>query len=142
MRKKELDETLYEQITKMSDEGNELMDEGYFHKALEKFTAAYNLLPEPKHDWEACFWLTASIGDAYFNNKDFESSLEFFNESYKFQEGIGNPFILLRMGQSYFETGNYAKAKDFLLRAYMLDGEDVFGGSETYLEWLTTQVKL
>ncbi len=42
----------------------------------------------------------------------------------------GNPFILLRLGQTYFELGNMKKAADELVRAYMGVGTEIFEGED------------
>ncbi len=43
---------------------------------------------------------------------------------------VGNPFILLRLGQTYFELGNMKKAADELVRAYMGVGTEIFEGED------------
>lgn len=50
-------------------------------------------------------------------------------------DGVINPFILLRLGQSCLECNELENAKEFLLRAYMLKGDDIFlGEKEKYFE--------
>ena len=59
----ELDNALYERIGALSDAGDALMEDGDYEGALEKFWAGFDLLPEPKTNWEAGTWLMAAIGD-------------------------------------------------------------------------------
>lgn len=47
-------------------------------------------------------------------------------ESLKCPDGLGNPFIQLRLGECFFELGNITKAKEHLLKAYMIEGEEIF----------------
>lgn len=47
-------------------------------------------------------------------------------ESLKCPDGLDNPFIQLRLGECFFELGNITKAKEHLLKAYMIEGEEIF----------------
>jgi hypothetical protein len=54
--------------------------------------------------------------------------------------GIGNPFIHLRLGQCQFETGNLDSAADELTSAYALEGEELFADDDPkYFEFLKTK---
>ncbi|SHM03275.1 hypothetical protein SAMN02746009_03838 [Hymenobacter psychrotolerans DSM 18569] len=58
-------------------------------------------------------------------------------------DAIGNPLIHLRLGQVQYEMGNFAKAKDELMRAYMGQGEEIFEGEdEKYFTFLKQEVAL
>ncbi len=122
----ELDDEIYEEIVELSDKGNELMEDGEFNEAMEVFKKALNLIPEPKDIWEASTWVYAALGDASFFSEDYEAGLNYMFEALKCPDGIGNPFILLRIGQCFFELDNIYKAKEYLLQAYMLEGEEIF----------------
>ncbi len=130
----ELDDNTYDKITKLSEEGNKRFHAGQLDAALIKFNEALELVPEPKTDWEAATWLYAAIGDAFFLKGDCAKSLDTFYNAYNSPSAIDNPFINLRLGQCLFELNQLDKAEDFLMRAYMLDGTDVFrGDGEKYL---------
>ncbi|GGA28702.1 hypothetical protein GCM10011384_17680 [Psychrobacillus lasiicapitis] len=45
-------------------------------------------------------------------------------------DGIENPFIMLRLGETLYELGDVNKAKDYLLRAYILEGYSIFENEE------------
>ncbi|HXL33219.1 MAG TPA: hypothetical protein VN968_28545 [Bradyrhizobium sp.] len=47
-----------------------------------------------------------------------------------------NPFIVYRLGQSQTRLGNVDKGVEYLLRAYMLDGEDIFSSDQNGEEFL------
>ena len=53
-------------------------------------------------------------------------------------DGAANPFVLLRLGEALFELGDKDSAREYLLRAYMLAGDDLFadGLDSRYLEFL------
>lgn len=58
-------------------------------------------------------------------------------------EGLGNPYIHLRLGQLYYEQENFDKAVDELTRAYMGGGLDIFIEDDPkYLDFLETKIKI
>lgn len=139
----ELDEELFDQIQALAEEGNDFLDEDQFDAAVAKFEEAYSKLPQPAEEWEASTWLMASIGDAHFMKGDYAKSTETFYNAYNCPEGSINPFILLRLGQSLLETQDEPNATEYLLRAYMLEGSDIFADENPkYLEFLSSRVEL
>jgi len=48
-----MDERLYSEIVKLSEEGNALCDTKEYQRAKDKFILALDLVPNPKTDWEA-----------------------------------------------------------------------------------------
>lgn len=122
----ELDDKLYERIEELSEQGNEFADEEKYAEAKAKFKEAIELLPIPKTDWEAALWLYASIGDMCYMLNDYKECCDNMFDALNCPDGNGNPFVQLRLGQALYELGNMEKAKEHLLQAYMLDGEDIF----------------
>ena len=70
-------------------------------------------------------WLNASIGDAYYQMKAYDKAREAFLDALNFPGEI-NPFIYYRLGQIEYKKNNIDESLDYLTRAYMLDGEDIF----------------
>ena len=124
MRK--LNDALYERIMALSEEGNELADDEKYAEAKDKFEEALGFVPAPKTDWESALWLYASIGDMCFMIGDYKACGNNMFDALNCPDGFGNPFVHLRLGQALYELGNTEKAKEYLLQAYMLDGEDIF----------------
>ncbi len=124
--KLELDDQVYEQILKLCEEGNTLTEKGQIIKAIESYTAALELVPLPKNNWETSTWIYTALGDTYFHTNSYEMAKNNFYNALNCPDGISNPFILLRLGESLFECGEIDKAKDYLLRTYMLEGYKVF----------------
>lgn len=122
----ELDDQLYERILELCKEGNVLTERGEIIKAIESYTAALELVPSPKDNWDTSTWIYTSIGDSYFHNNSYELAKSNFYNALNCPGGITNPFILLRLGESLFECGEHDKAKDYLLRSYMLEGYKIF----------------
>jgi hypothetical protein len=56
---------------------------------------------------------------------------------------IGNPFLHLRFGQVLFDRGELDRAADELIRAYALEGEEIFANDDPrYLAFLRTRAIL
>ncbi|NEW09782.1 hypothetical protein GK047_28080 [Paenibacillus sp. SYP-B3998] len=122
----ELDDKLYVRISQLCKEGNALTEKGQFIKAIESYTAALELVPFPKNDWDTSTWIYTALGDTYFHNDDYEMAKSNFYNALNCPDGVSNPFILLRLGQSLFECEELDKAKEYLLRAFMLEGYKIF----------------
>ncbi len=126
----ELEDELYDKIVEWSEDGDTLLGEEDYEGAIKKYQAALGLLPEPKYDWEAGTWLYAALGDAYYLSSRYNEAERCLQEALKCPDGIGNPFILLRLGECHYELGNMKKAKENILQAYMCEGEDIFEEEE------------
>lgn len=138
-----LSEDIQEALDEACDQGNEAMDEGEFREAAGFFRQALDLLPNPAEEWDAYGWLQAALGDAHYGMKDYAAALEHFHKAYAFAgpEEV-NPFVLLRLGQCSRRLGDEKSAADFLLRAYMLEGEDIFEDEEDDFAFLKKAVPL
>ena len=62
--------------------------------------------------------------------------------------GYGNPFIMLRLGECCLEIGDEKNAIEYLLRAYMMEGKEIFEPDENgeddgqkYFDFLRTHVE-
>ncbi|MBA6313860.1 MULTISPECIES: hypothetical protein [Cellulophaga] len=140
---KTLDENLHLEIEKLSAQGDAFAETGNYSDALTAYWNAYDLVPEPKTDWEATTWIMVAIGDANFLGADFQAGVENLSNAMHCPNGIGNPFIHLRLGQCQFETGNLERAADELTRAYALEGEELFADDDPkYFEFLKTKITL
>ena len=138
-----LSEDIQNALEELCDQGNEAMDEGEFQEAVSFFTQALEILPEPTDEWEPYGWLQAALGDAYYGMRDYTTALDFFHKAYAFAgpEEV-NAFVLLRLGQANRRLGDAKNAVEYLLRAYMLEGEDIFEESEDDFAFLKASVPL
>lgn len=141
----ELSDETSEQIELLSEKGNEFFDDEEYDKAIAVWKQALELIPQPQNAFSENLWLETSIGDAYFMEEKYEKAFpHFLNAKGNIEENAyENPFIMLRVGQLYFEKNDFEKAKEYLLRAYMFEGEEIFEGSkEKYFEFLNKNVDL
>lgn len=122
----ELPDDIHQEILRLSERGNVLADAGCVTEAVQCFESALDLLPEPLAQWSAATWLLAGIGDLHFLNGHYLEALPSLLDAMKCPDGIGNPFLHLRLGQVQFELGHDICAADELARAYMGAGKDIF----------------
>jgi hypothetical protein len=141
----ELSDETHAQIQQLCAEGDQLAKATRYSDALKPYWAAWDLLPEPKTDWEAATWILVAIGDANFLGGDFVAGRDNLSQAMHCPDAIGNPFIHLRLGQCQFELQALDRAADELMRAYMGAGPEIFKDEDPkYLQFLqskTTGVK-
>ena len=122
----ELNKKIYNEITRLCKLGDYEAEGEYYDDALKYYYDALELVPLPKTDWEASTWIYVAIGDALYLKGEYEKSQDNMFEALKCPDGIGNPFINLRIGECFYELGNKPKAKEYLIQAYMMAGKDIF----------------
>jgi tetratricopeptide (TPR) repeat protein len=137
----ELDDEVHERIQALCAEGDALAQQAKYPAALTKYRAAWDLLPEPRTDWDAATWILAAIGDANFLGGDFAAGRDNLSMAMHCPDAIGNPFVHLRLGQCQYELGNLDGAADELARAYMGAGAEIFEGADKYFAFLKTRLK-
>jgi tetratricopeptide (TPR) repeat protein len=137
----ELSDDLHDQIQALCAKGDSLAQNDQLPAALEQYWAAWDLLPEPKTQWEAATWILAAIGDANYLGEDFVAGRDNLSMAMRCPDAIGNPFLHLRLGQCEYELGNLDRAADELTRAYMGAGAEIFEDAEKHFAFLKTRLK-
>ena len=122
----ELSDEIYEKIEEYSEQGNDYCDNEEWEKAIICFNKALGLLPDPKEEWEAATWIYAALGDMFYFLEKYEEALDNLNYAMMCPNGMANPFILLRLGEAYYELDKKEQAKKYLLEAYMMEGTEIF----------------
>jgi len=139
----ELPPDLYAQIQQLSSEGDALAQAGKFEEAISIYNRAWMLVPEPKQRWTVSTWLMAAIGDAAFLGGFGGSALDAFSFAMHCPDGIGNPFLHLRLGQVLFDRDQPDAAANELARAFMGAGSEIFTEEDPkYLAFLATRMDL
>lgn len=69
------DDATYAVILKFSELGHAAFEAQDFAGAIEHWTAAFNLIPDPKRNCEASTWVCTSIGDACFQLGEHQKGL-------------------------------------------------------------------
>ena len=110
-------------------------------EALDQFAAAWELLPNPKNQWQSANSILIVAIDIFFNKGDFIAAREILREFLESCDTEIHPMILWRFGQSLFETGDFDAAYDALEAASRLHGHDLFANDDPkYLEFVRTQM--
>ena len=118
-------------IDDFAEVGNVLFDEGKYNQAIEAWMEGLNSLEEPLNVQAEAVWFQTSIADAWFVQGEFENAYKFLLDakSNLSGEGCENPFVMLRLGQCSYELGK-EDALEYLMRAYMMAGEEIFEGED------------
>lgn len=155
---KKKEETALDEITsetknkldELAERGNQLEKDGQYEKAMEIWEEALNQIPQPQQFYSETIWFLAAIGDVYFQKKLYSKAHEYFDKARGNLSGEGytNPFIMLRLGECCLEIEDEKNATEYLLRAYMLEGKEIFEPDEDgnddgqkYFDYLRTHVE-
>jgi len=139
---KTLSDATYSAVIKACRKGDELVEKGNLGAAIAAYDEALRLLPAPTTEWEAAAWVYAAKGDVLFQQGRYAEARLALEEAMCCPGGLGNPFLHLRLGQTYYELGKAEKAADELSRAYMGAGEKIFEGEDgKYLHLLKQALK-
>lgn len=136
---KKLEEKLKKKVWAIMDEGSNFQMRHKNIKAVEKYKEALALLPEPIEQWVDCRILWKSIQENYWLNAQFNEgkeggyleALEYWKKIMELPHSIGNAHYHFRIGQIRYELGQFEKAKDELMRAYLISEMDSFEGGDT-----------
>ena len=139
----ELPEAVHEQIKDLCKQGDAACDDHDYRTAVAKYREAWKLVPEPKYNWEASTWILVALADAYLGNGDFAYARDMLKYAVNCPQGLGNPYVHLRLGQACFELGETNKAADELTRAYMGGGLKIFSSQDPkYLQFLRSKIAI
>lgn len=138
----ELDLAVHARIEELCASGDQFAEKRNFADALGCYWKAYDLIPDPKTDWETSTWVLVAIGDSNFLSGDFIAGRDNLQSAMHCPDAVGNPFIHLRLGQCQLELGNEQLAADELARAFMSGGMEIFRGQNPrYLRLLKSRLK-
>ena len=138
-------------LDQLAQKGNQYEEEMKFDEALSVWKEGLALIPEPQQFYVQTVWFLAAIGDVYFKRKEFALAHECFDKARGNVSGEGytNPFIMLRLGECCLEIGDEKNALEYLLRAYLLEGEDIFAPDDAgeddgsaYFDFLQSHIDL
>jgi tetratricopeptide (TPR) repeat protein len=132
---------LLDKINALVDEGDNFLNSDDFSTALGRYQQAASMIPEPKYRFDIALPVFTAIGEAYYYSGRLAQALDAFRMAVQAPGGIENPLTHLRLGQTYYELGDFDKSADELTRAYMLDGAKIFEGEdEKYQSFLSQRI--
>ncbi len=145
----ELTPQIKAKLDELAEKGNQLEDEERYEEAIEAWQEGLDLIPAPQEYYSETVWFLAAVGDVYFKKGMYPQAHECFDKARGnlSGEGYGNPFVMLRLGECCLEIGDEKNAAEFLLRAYMMEGKEIFEPDEDgeddgqkYFDFLRTHV--
>lgn len=149
-RMEEITPALKARLDELAEKGNRFEDEERYEEALQAWKEGLDLIPEPKQFYSETVWFLAAVGDVYFKKGMYRQAQECFDAARGNLSGEGyrNPFIMLRLGECCLEVGDEKNAAEYLLRAYMMEGKEIFEPDENgeddgqkYFDFLRTHVE-
>ncbi|MFO0797023.1 MAG: hypothetical protein U0804_06065 [Gemmataceae bacterium] len=114
------------EVARLSEAAEDRADAEDDSEALALFQAAWDLLPDPKTEWERASQLLGGIADSHFHLGAFESCRRAMQEAMRSGSGPENPFVCLRLGQCHLELGDERGAANWLTGALMGGGLEMF----------------
>lgn len=127
---------LAERLTATATTGEEFMNRSAFALAADQYVQALQLVADAQGDWGMTTWLWASLGEARFMARAFDTSAEAFGEALECTGALGTPFLHLRLGQCALEVGDEPAAMAHFSRVHALHGSEAFACEEAkYLEF-------
>ena len=114
-----LDENVHNRIIELCKEGDNLFDNNLFSAAIEKYNCALSLLPDPKEQWDAYVWIVVAKGDAYYCSKNYDLAIGQYTIALIIDRD--NPYINMRLGESYFEINDMSESRKYILKAKNID---------------------
>ncbi|GAA5093123.1 MULTISPECIES: tetratricopeptide repeat protein [Paenalcaligenes] len=120
-----LQEELYQSLYELADQGNIALDQGRYEEAIVLWQQALDVLPAPVNQWQAAFWLYASMGEALYQLERYDEATAVLEQAAHNPEGKENPYPYYMLGKCAWRSGQ-DKAAKYLLKAYDLDGEGIF----------------
>lgn len=135
---KELPEEFDSAIRALKKEGDNFQMRHKYLKAVEKHKEAISLLPEPLEQWSYIRILWGSIQENYWLNARFNEgkkggyieALEYWKKIIQLPYSMSKPHNHFRIGQIRYELGQFEKAKDELMRTYLISGMERFNGED------------
>lgn len=116
----------YESIMRELELGDIAAKNNFFWSALKHYKNALSCIPIPKTDWEITLHVYVALADCYFNLGDYVLANSCYNNALLCPDATGYGYVWLGLGQTLYELGKIEEAKDALMRAYMLEGEEIF----------------
>lgn len=128
----EITPALKAKLDEFAEKGNQFEEEEQYEKAIQAWEEGLGLIPEPQQYYSETIWFLAAIGDVYFEKGMYTQAHKCFDKARGnlSGDGYGNPFIMLRLGECCLETGDEKNAIEYLLRAYMMEGKEIFEPDE------------
>ncbi|WP_081687017.1 hypothetical protein [Chitinilyticum litopenaei] len=106
-------------IISLTEEGNSIEIAGNFLSAIEKYQEAWDLLPEPKHEWEMLSgWLSSCFFSSHLSLGNFELAKQWAENAVKSASSSIDTAPFIDLGIACYELGQLDEAFTSFDRAY------------------------
>ena len=102
------------------------------------------MIPKPQDAYIEAAWYYSALGEIFFLQGMYSTSREYYEKTHLILKSAGeiDPFTLLRLGETAFETGDEATAFRYLLAAYKAEGEEIFDGQNAkFFNYIRMDIK-
>lgn len=110
-----------------------LYSEESYDQALRMFYHAWLQIPKPQVEHPQAATVLSGIGDCYYKMRKYKLAIEALRSALTCTRTDEQSLILLRMGQSLFNSGQKDQAVTYLKRAHSLDPQCFMGEHTKYL---------
>lgn len=114
----EENQKLEEAIVSIVEKGNELHDGKSYEEALDEYNKAWELLPEPKLEWEIACWIASCIYSVYFDMAAFPKSKEWAEVALQTRGSDIDTAPLINLGMVCYELAQYDESYKYFDDAY------------------------
>ncbi len=123
-------------IFKLTDQGDDALDEKDYDGYITFYKKAWEVVPEPRQEWELANGLVACIGEGYYLKGELDQAFLYFKEALACHNGEKNSSISFRLGQICLEQEDFDQALSFLHLAWKTsDGRAFEEEGASYLEF-------
>ncbi|HBX2114123.1 tetratricopeptide repeat protein [Klebsiella aerogenes] len=123
-------------VNSFVEKGNELHDDKKYAQALEQYKKAWNILPEPKPEWQVANWISANIFSAYFDLGDYNEAKKWGEMTLQTRGSEIDTAPSIDLGMVCYELEQFDEAYKYFNDAYSYGKERAFKGRpKKYLEF-------
>lgn len=125
---RELPQGVRAELIALGEEIHSLVERDRSEEAIKLCLNGLERIPKPQDAYIETIWYLSALGDIYFTKGIYCKAYEYYDRARRNLSGEGekDPFIMLRLGEIAFETGNEEAALRYLLGAYKAEGEEIF----------------
>ncbi len=119
-------------IKSLLKKGDRLLDKEDFKQAKVVYQQALNVLNDcDEVHRDLCKETLIALGDVCFLSSDYKQAVQYLDLYLEHNNGKSNPMLNLRLGQSLFEIGDVKGGWEYLFKAFMSGGVELFSGEDT-----------